>query len=74
MKKVGTGNFLVSSTSHLGYDGTNNYGFFIQNDSRTLDTAGEWYYNLSTKKIRIYSSISPTNVQVSTEEAVIPLS
>jgi parallel beta-helix repeat protein len=43
-----------------------NYGFFIQNDSRTLDQQNEWYFNPSTKKIRIYSASSPTNVQVAT--------
>lgn len=41
-------------------------GFFIQNDSRTLDQQNEWYYNPSTKKIRIYSTSQPVNVQVST--------
>ena len=31
-----------------------NWGFFIQNDARTLDTQNEWYYDIMTKKIRIY--------------------
>src|SRR5674476_30093 len=44
---------------------TNNWGFFIQNDVRTLDVQNEWYYNPSTKKIRIYSVSSPVNVKVS---------
>lgn len=44
----------------------NNYGFFIENDVRTLDAQNEWYYNPTTKKIRIFSAASPTNVQVST--------
>jgi hypothetical protein len=47
------------------------YGFFIQNDSRTLDTANEWYYNPSTKKIRIYSLGSPVNVQVATIDTLV---
>lgn len=42
------------------------YGFFIQNDPRTLDVQNEWYYNPGTHKIRIYSTVSPTNVQIST--------
>lgn len=40
--------------------------FIIQNDPRTLDTTNEWYYNPSTKKIRVYNNITPTNVQVAT--------
>jgi len=44
---------------------TNGYGFFIQNDVRTLDSINEWYYNPSTKKIRIYSTNEPVNVKVS---------
>ncbi|HEY5371623.1 MAG TPA: T9SS type A sorting domain-containing protein [Hanamia sp.] len=45
---------------------TTGTGFFIQNDIRTLDTANEWYYNPKTGKIDIYSTNSPTNVQVAT--------
>ncbi len=33
----------------------NNLKFIIQNDTRTLDHQNEWYFNPSTKKIRIYS-------------------
>lgn len=40
--------------------------FFIQNDPRTLDQVNEWYYNPSTHKIRIYNTVSPSNVQIST--------
>ena len=54
-----------------GAKGNNNYGFYIQNDSRTLDTQNEWYYNPSTKKIRIYSTSIPTNVQVSTKDDLV---
>src|ERR1035437_8834850 len=35
----------------LAYTPTDGFGYFIQNDSRTLDTANDWYYNPSTKKI-----------------------
>ncbi len=37
-----------------GYQLSNGSGYFIQNDPRTLDQIGEWYYNPSTKKIQIY--------------------
>ena len=46
------------------YNGVNDYGFFIQNDIRTLDATNEWYYNSSTKKISVYNESQPTNVKV----------
>ena len=57
------GKLTYSGSSDTPTDG---YGFFIQNDARTLDAQNEWYYNPSTKKIRVYSTSAPTNVQVST--------
>jgi parallel beta-helix repeat protein len=61
----------VTYTSSSGYKVTDGFGFFIQNDSRTLDIANEWYYNSSTKKILIYSTSSPINVQVSTIDTLV---
>ena len=62
---------LITSQSGgtLSYSGststpTDGYGFFIQNDPRTLDSQNEWYFNPSTKKLRIYSASMPTNVRV----------
>ena len=49
----------------------NNFGFFIEDDARTLDSQGEWYYNPNTKKIYIYSTSQPNNVQVTTVEKII---
>ena len=65
----GTLTYIPSSA----YTGQNNYGFFIQKDSRTLDLQNEWYYNPSTKKIRVYSSASPTNVQVATKDTLVAI-
>ncbi|MEO6135547.1 MAG: PA14 domain-containing protein [Ginsengibacter sp.] len=48
-----------------------NQGFFIQNDSRTLDSPGEWYYNPSTKKLRLYSLGTPNNVQLTTVDTLL---
>jgi parallel beta-helix repeat protein len=53
------------------YNGMANYGFFIQNDTRTLDTQDEWYYNPSSKKIRIYSTSQPVNVKVATVDNLL---
>ena len=57
-----------ATTVDNGHDG---YGFFIENDAQTLDVQNEWYYNPSTKKIRIYSTSGPTNVQVSTADTLV---
>lgn len=58
-----SGSTLTYSGSS-GYDGQDGYGFFIENDVRTLDQQNEWYYNPSTKKIRVYSTSTPSNVNV----------
>ena len=61
----------LTYTSASSNNATDNFGFFIQNDVRTLDAANEWYYNTSTKKIRIYSTVSPTNVSVVTLDTLV---
>lgn len=70
------------SGSVITYPGTETaragYGFFIQNDVRTIDASinasipqGAWYYNPTTKKIRIFSSSVPTGVQIPTINGLI---
>ena len=61
----------ITYTPSSVYDGQAKYGFFIQNDSRTLDVQNEWYYNRSTKKLRIYSTSAPVNVQVTTKDTLV---
>ena len=61
----------LNYNSTTGGNGTDACGFFIENDSRTLDVQNEWYYNPSTKKIRIYSTGSPANVEVSTLDNLV---
>lgn len=56
-----------------GYNTQAGYGFYIENDVRTLDAQNEWYYNPSTKKIRIYSTSQPTNVQVATKDTLVTI-
>jgi len=55
-------------TSHSGktisYTGSSYYavdkfGYFIQNDVRTLDKFGEWYYNPSNKKLYVFFGPNP---------------
>lgn len=40
-----------TTTTNIPTDG---FGFFIQNSPNTLDQLGEWYYNPTTKKVRMY--------------------
>ncbi|EPR65759.1 TonB-dependent receptor [Cyclobacterium qasimii M12-11B] len=45
------------------------FGFFIQNHIKTLDTYGEWFFNPSTRKMNVYfgnSNPSSMKVEVST--------
>lgn len=54
-----------------GYNGHPNWGFFIQNDTRTLDSQNEWYYSSADKKISVYSVGSPTNVKLATRDTLV---
>jgi parallel beta-helix repeat protein len=48
-----------------GSTGTANFGYFIQNDLRTLTTYGEWYHNTSTGKFYMYfGAVDPTTKTV----------
>ena len=64
------------SGSTINYSGqssagiVDSWGFFIQNDPRTLDIQNEWYYNPSTHKIRIYSTSTPSDVLVTTVDTI----
>lgn len=51
-----------------------NYGYFIQNDIKTLDQFGEWYYNPSSKKMNVYfgqKNPSSYTIQASTTSGLI---
>jgi parallel beta-helix repeat protein len=50
---------------------SDNQRFIIQNDARTLDIQNEWYYDPSTRKIRIYSEGAPTGVQVASLDLLV---
>jgi parallel beta-helix repeat protein len=69
-----------TTTTTIAYNGVsvygtpNGYGYFVQNDARTLDQLGEWYYNPSTKKISMYfGSGGPGSnvVQVATKDKLL---
>lgn len=36
------------------YECTSNYGYFMQDDVRTLDQFGEWYFDAASRELKIY--------------------
>lgn len=48
------GTLTFANTNGSIYTGSNGYGYLIQNDVRTLDRLGEWYYKTSTKYLQMY--------------------
>ncbi|MCX2473284.1 right-handed parallel beta-helix repeat-containing protein [Pedobacter sp. MC2016-05] len=72
-----TGSTLVYDRASSPYTPNNNYGYFIQNDQRTLDRFGEWYYNPVNKKVYVYfgaSIPSSYKVEVSTIDNIVTAS
>jgi len=59
--KSHTGGTLLFTTN-VGYEFLDGFGYFIQNDPKTLDQQGEWYYNPVSKKFSVYSKIDPNTL------------
>lgn len=49
----------------------NGRGYFIENDLKTLDEQGEWYYNPATKQVSIYSTNTPTGIEASAINSLV---
>lgn len=58
---TGTSVTFTGGSSYIGY---NNWGYFIQNDLRTLDAQGEWFLDKATKKVSIYTTVNPSGLTV----------
>lgn len=58
----------VGSTLYIDsvsqYSPQNNFGYFIQDDVRTLDTMGEWYFNPVDTNLYVYFPTDPSNYTV----------
>jgi len=67
------GSTINYTTTDNTYAPASNFGCFVQNNANTLDVQNEWYYNPSTRKIRIYSNSTPTNVRVATLDYLVNL-
>lgn len=56
------------------YEATDQFGYFIQNDIRTLDRKGEWYYDPAAHALSLYSGTadpSGSNVMVSSVDTLV---
>ena len=59
------GILTFTNTNGSTYDGNNGYGYFIQNDIRTLDQLGEWYFKNSTKYLQMnFGTAAPSSYTV----------
>ena len=56
----------INFNTYAGPSMTAGYGYFIENHLFTLDQNGEWFYDATAKKIKIYYSGTPPTIQVST--------
>ena len=66
----------ITFTTSNPYPLNDNFGYFIQNDIRTLDQPGEWYYNASIGVLDMYfgtAGPSSLQVQVSTIDTLVIL-
>ena len=61
-----TGNTLNFNIP-TGVSLTKNYGYFIENSLATLDQNGEWFYDSTTHKIKIYYTLTPPAIEVATQ-------
>lgn len=60
-----SGGQVKFNASNSSYPVEVDFGFFIQNHIKTLDTFGEWYFNPSTRKINIYfGNQNPSSMEV----------
>lgn len=66
----GTITFSGGTIYTINYD---NCGFFFQADPKCLTQQNDWYYNPITKKLRIYSVVKPSNVQVPTTDNLVTM-
>lgn len=68
-----SGNTIFYQTSSK-YEPYDKYGYFIQNDIKTLDKTGEWYFNPSSKQVSVFfgkNKPSSYTVQVPTIDNLI---
>ncbi|HLW21024.1 MAG TPA: malectin domain-containing carbohydrate-binding protein, partial [Cyclobacteriaceae bacterium] len=68
------GNIISFDGKGGSYSPAKGYGFFIQGHPNTLDREGEWYFNPSSKRLRMHFGSSQPNskrIEVSTEDFLV---
>ncbi len=71
------GTLTFTNTNGSTYDGMAGYGYFFQNDPRTLDQFGEWYYKSSNSYLQIYfgtANPSSYTIKAGTIDTLVVLS
>ena len=66
-----TGNTIQYTSIDNMFSPIDGHGFFIQNDPRTLDLNNEWYFNPTTKKLLLYNSSTPNNINVASIDTLV---
>ena len=72
-----TGQAAAGSGSTFTYTGTSNnkpapgFGYFIQNDIRTLDADGEWYFDAASRKLKMYARTKPGTTKIGIQPNLI---
>lgn len=68
-------NSTITYAAQTDYEPIDNFGYFFQNDIKTLDKIGEWYYNPEQKKVYIFYGPNkpPTNIQISTKDNILQI-
>lgn len=66
-----TGNTIQYTSIDNMFLPIDGHGFFIQNDPRTLDLNNEWYFNPTTKKLLLYNSSTPNNINVASIDTLV---
>lgn len=68
------GTFSYPGNGALMQDVLDRFGYFIQNDPRTLDENGEWFYHPAMHTLRLYSAKKPVApVKAATLDTLITL-
>lgn len=68
-----TGNVINFTPVTIFYKLVDGSGYFIQNHPSALTQNGDWCYNYSTNKIKIYYSTAPPEVKVSTKDGLLTI-
>src|SRR6478672_4758211 len=64
----------INFSNPTSYTASSGWGWFIQNHQSACDVQNEWWYDASSKKIGIYSSGTPTGVQVASVDNLVNIS